>query len=167
MPKRITDGTPAAKASRAVATMMSGDCRSTPGIEAIGWRTPFPGTAKSGSMKHRGERWVSRTIARSTGERRRRRGRSAGKGMAGVLDERGDEAGGSVVRRGDVDTHAERTGGVAGDGADRRDRDSGERGRGIRAERARHLRHGGRRREGDDVDLVAANRSREARGVLG
>src|SRR5690242_7461725 len=124
MPKRITEGTPAAQASLAAATIRSGERRSTPGIEAIGSRASFPGMANIGSMKSRGESSVSRTMARMAGVRRRRRGRSAGKGMAVVLDQRGDEAGGSVVGCGDVDTHAEGAGGVGGDRSDRGDGDA-------------------------------------------
>ncbi len=48
MPKRMTDGTPAARARFASSTARSTDRLSMPGIEGTGLRTPRPSTTKSG-----------------------------------------------------------------------------------------------------------------------
>ncbi len=81
MPNRISERTPAFQAVRASSTRLSTESCATPGIEAMGLRTPFPETANSGSMKSPGRSRVSRTRPRSVSVLRRRRGRSAGKAM--------------------------------------------------------------------------------------
>ena len=73
MPNRMTERTPRAASSAASFAARSGETRSIPGIDGIGWRIPSPGTTNIGAMKSAGSSVVSRTIVRSDSERRRRR----------------------------------------------------------------------------------------------
>src|SRR4051812_15007415 len=82
MPKRIAERTPASRAAFASATTRSTESCATPGIEGIGFFTPFPEMAKKGSMRSDGSIRVSRTIERSAAVRRKRRGRLCGKLIA-------------------------------------------------------------------------------------
>src|SRR6266850_8469266 len=79
IPKRMRERTPAFQAMRASSTRLSTESCATPGIDAIGLRTPLPETANKGSMKSPGESRVSRTRPRSVSVRRSRRGRWTGK----------------------------------------------------------------------------------------
>src|SRR6267142_347656 len=88
MPNRIAERTPAFQAPRASSTRLSTESWATPGIDAIGLRTPFPATAKSGSMKSLGSRRVSRTSDRSVSVRLRRRSRSGGKAIESAPERR-------------------------------------------------------------------------------
>ena len=73
IPNRITDRTPRSASAFASLHASSADVRSTPGIDETPWRTPCPGTTKSGAMKSEGASDVSRTIVRRLSLRRRRR----------------------------------------------------------------------------------------------
>src|SRR3989442_1608250 len=107
MPNRIRERTPALYAVRASSTRLSTESCATPGMEAMGLRTPRPDTANSGSMKSLGDSSVSRTSWRSVSVRRRRRGRSAGKALL-VARER------SRPSRSRLPAHAERDRVLAG-----------------------------------------------------
>ena len=73
IPNRITERTPSEASDFASTAASSADTRSTPGMDNTGWRTPAPGTTKSGAMKSEGASDVSRTIVRRLSERRSRR----------------------------------------------------------------------------------------------
>ena len=57
-------GMPSSAASSAAATARSMESRSTPGIEAIGWRTFLPSTTKIGQIRLAAVSEVSATSAR-------------------------------------------------------------------------------------------------------
>src|SRR5438105_265117 len=60
MPNRIRERTPALYALRASSTRLSTESCATPGMEAMGLRTPRPDTANSGSMKSLGDSYQGR-----------------------------------------------------------------------------------------------------------
>src|SRR6202790_761825 len=60
------------------------DNRSTPGMEATGWRSPRPSTTKIGEIKASTLKWVSRIKRRENSSRRMRRRRGFGNELAVV-----------------------------------------------------------------------------------
>src|SRR6185437_14865922 len=78
IPNRSTAGTPAASTRLACSASPSTDRWNWPGRDAISLRTPEPGTTNKGCTSDSRLKWCSRTMARSAGFWRRRRGRCTG-----------------------------------------------------------------------------------------